>query len=47
MHTIAPGALHFLKVYELGRGPLGGSPKATAPALTDPEPSHRSLPGVR
>ena len=26
-------ALYFLKVYELGRGPLGGSPRATAPYL--------------
>jgi hypothetical protein len=26
-----PRALYFLKVYELGRGPLGGSPRATAP----------------
>src|SRR5579863_9608325 len=28
-----PCALYFLKVYELDRGPLGGSPRATAPTL--------------
>ncbi|HCG02438.1 MAG TPA: hypothetical protein DEV93_18085 [Chloroflexi bacterium] len=31
------GALYSLKVYEWGRGPLGGSPRATAPYL-EPRP---------